>query len=432
LDSTIIKNQIHKYARLLFLALILPLITLFYIPQIGIIMFVPFLYLALKQKNYVESLIFGALFGLFYFGIGFIWAQDQHILITILGYLSFALVYALMALIIFYGKGNSIRGILLMSFYWLILLIGMSLTSIGGWAFYYGIFAPLGPSLIVKQIGLIGLSVVTISFMTALTYYIRRKDKILLLISIILLMLLILPYSIVNTHDAHDIKVSVIQINDNNDWITRNQNAGNNINEFLRMSSIAVDEGTRIIVWPEYSVNIDIMNNVYMNHRVRIEEFAIENNVYLIIGSLIHDYDIGKHENTALLFTPKGMSPNYVGSLNPILFAEHALPSKELSYFNIDIDGVKYNVGVLLCFEEYSIRKKSEYENLDLLIIMSDSSRLYWGNNAADRFARFRAIEFEAYTLRSVNSGTSQIVAPNGKIIAKGKRQENSTITAQI
>ncbi|MFT4308999.1 MAG: nitrilase-related carbon-nitrogen hydrolase [Candidatus Woesearchaeota archaeon] len=404
-------------------------VILYYIPIMGLLLFVPLYYYSIKAKNILSAFIFGASFGLLYYATGFYWTQGHGLMVTLLGFILFGLSFGMLSLLSRYSGNKYFKGLFLISLYWLLLCIIMMSTTVGAYMFMYGIFTP-APSILAYYAGLLGVSIIAMLFMYSIGFYLCYYKKQSLYGTIIMMLILLLPVHLfVGVPEPLGIRVSALQDDYDYDWDDRRRDIIGETQRHIDISSQAIGY-TDIIVWPEFSVNVDITTEDYSHVRELLLSFAEQNNITIVIGSLLSVGD--KHYNTAMMITPEGLQRDYVTSITPIFFTEYTIRGTELSYLHYYHNNGIVRIGVLLCYEEYHTGAKKDYEDINILFMMTDSSDLKWGNNVADRFAAYRAVEYRVPVVRSVNGGTAMIVQPNGKIVAKGNRGDITVITAMI
>lgn len=201
------------------------------------------------------------------------------------------------------------------------------------------------------------------------------------------------------------------------------------IERYISLSKKA-NKGTKIIVYPETAIPIDIVKNT--KKAQQFKSFAKEYDTTLILGAYEQSGD--NKYNALYAFTPDGKisKPQYKRILVP--FGEYLPLANVLSNF---ITGKKYNllagdiavalkipeakIGGLICYESIfpSIaRKVVRDKNVDLLVVSSNDS--WFGKSTAltQHFGHsvMRAVENGRWDLHGANTGITAIIDGYGRV----------------
>ncbi|MEG1725070.1 MAG: apolipoprotein N-acyltransferase [Anaerovoracaceae bacterium] len=206
------------------------------------------------------------------------------------------------------------------------------------------------------------------------------------------------------------------------------------IERYISLSKRA-NKGTKIIVYPETAIPIDIVKNT---KKAKVfKSFAKEFDTTLILGAYEQSGD--KKYNALYAFTPDGKisKPQYKRILVP--FGEYLPMANILSNF---IPCKKYNmlagdtavalkipeakIGGLICYESIfpSIARKAVKEkNVDLLVVSSNDS--WFGKSTAltQHFGHsvMRAVENGRCILHGANTGITAIIDQYGRVSCRAE-----------
>lgn len=224
--------------------------------------------------------------------------------------------------------------------------------------------------------------------------------------------------------------------------------------EHLELSRQSFLKGSKLIVWPEFTVPLcfSCPDAIYHNFKERLFQFVKETNCSLLLGTNEKTGSSGniRYYNTALCLHPDlSMTQYYKMHLVP--FGEYT-PYKKIfsfiekmthaigditagtSYVLHQFDGLRF--GSPICYEiifPALVRKFVEKGANFLVTITNDG---WYGKSSAPyqhfSIAVFRAVENRRYLLRAATTGISGIIDPYGRILYKSELQTKTFLTAKI
>jgi apolipoprotein N-acyltransferase len=193
-----------------------------------------------------------------------------------------------------------------------------------------------------------------------------------------------------------------------------------------RLTQEAAAQDASLIVWPETASPTDILGDPSTLRAV--QSWARDLGVSLIASSLE-----GGRANSAFSFTPTGdLSGRYV-KMRLVPFAEFGEESGRRPGVLRTPHGA---VGVAICFESIfpEIARAEVAEGAGMLAVITNDA-WFDGSQAPAQHAAiapFRAIEEGRYLLRAANSGFSQIIDPQGRVLASLGPDVRGILTARI
>lgn len=245
--------------------------------------------------------------------------------------------------------------------------------------------------------------------------------------------------------------------------------------EMIEMSNQCFEAGALLTAWPETMV-LAPMNpgyRMYLNedthalqYHDRIGEHASKHGGYVLFGSHAVDigiingrYDVKNQYNSAYLYNPEGKQDldrydkihlvpfgeyipfkksvpwiyKIILALSPYEYDYNLTPGEKYTRFTISDNGHKYGFGVLICYEDTDptvsrklVLNENQPQKADFLVNLSNDGWYVFKKDGqmkpsvelAQRTAItvFRCIENRISIVRSVNTGISCLIDPNGKI----------------
>lgn len=243
--------------------------------------------------------------------------------------------------------------------------------------------------------------------------------------------------AVLSTH-----KAGIIQPNAFNEYMSGSE-IQKKLNRLFAQSRELTKKGAEFVIWPEYTVAILPMQNIY--HYNRLRDF-VRANVPLIAG--FNDY-FGQEEfyNTAFLFKKDRVEKYYKVHLTP--FGEY-IPLRKLLFFvenitneigdytpgksihNLEMNG--HAVSIPICYEVIFPELMRHFIAKDSELFVTISNDSWEGDTAGPRqilsMALFRCIENRRYMLRSTSTGISAAVAPTGKLTYKSQWDKEEAVIA--
>lgn len=333
---------------------------------------------------------------------------------------------------------------------------------------------------IADVIGQLGLTLIIV-FVNILLYKSliffksNRKNFILNAATVLLIFLFIIIYGIQKRSRTFSseskVKVGIIQPN-LNPWEKWKQADLNELtNSYLDLSRKAINEGARIIFWPETALPVYLRTDTYSDVFKKIKNFVDSSEVYLFTGmpdvkfyfdtnhippdakyNKLQDYYYATY-NSILLFDPRNSIIQSYGKMKLVPFGERvpfvdAFPflgklikwgvgisgwnvGKDTTIFtlktgtlvNSKLDTIK--IGGLVCYESIYPILTSEFvkRGADFLAVVTNDS--WYGNLSGPyqhkEFAALRAVENRRSILRAANGGISCIINPLGETVIQSK-----------
>jgi len=319
---------------------------------------------------------------------------------------------------------NTRFSIFIPSFIWIVLIYVLNFRSIAISAFDIGILFPASAPLI-WYTGSIGLTLLIILFNSALARYFTKKDKFSLITAILLMAIFLFSHVFSLTRapgDLHNLKktekVALIQGDVPRDSIfCYTERLEKRISRYIDLSEKAAKEKPDLIVWPEYTFPVDVMNEFPDKMQPVIDEI-MRTKACFIIGSLLIDQTEEKrHYNSVLVFRGDG-------TLGGIYYARSPAPfNRNIRLKHMSEELYQGNIGITLCWEELNSGIFRDYvsKGAEYFISLSSNTDLdhFWFKRYTSFFSRARAAENMRYLARVTQTGITQIIDPFGKVVRR-------------
>ncbi|MEI7811208.1 MAG: apolipoprotein N-acyltransferase [Ignavibacteria bacterium] len=256
--------------------------------------------------------------------------------------------------------------------------------------------------------------------------------------------------------------------------------------EYLELSQKAVDNGAKIIFWPETALPVYLRDGAYRNIIDSLDIFVRRNNVSLITGmpdfrlfpdkaSAPPDAKYSRITNTyyavynsVLLFTPNSYRHDHYGKMKLVPFGERvpfvdALPFLgEFIKWNVGISGwnvgrdttvfkiagnVKYRgeisrqadtvkINSLVCFESVYPDFVAAFTQKGAQLISVVTNDSWYGNSSGPyqhkEIGVLRAVENRRAVVRAANGGISTIIDPFGHTLSCTKMYQRTYLTGDV
>jgi len=448
--ETIIK-VFSNFLSLLFLTILLPTLLWRGVYSLWGIALVPFFLNIFLNHKKTKVLLHGTIMSVF-FAIGGYWwvyTQDGEISLFFLALimsLFFWITLSYLSYTLTNKHKNNYFLIISIPFVFILLQYFVSFIQLGGFIFEIGSFVKETGTLSMF-IGLRGITflVVALNVVFALLLYTffsetnkTKKNRHLLLYSLmvflILLVLFIPSLEEEKTDNKINITVAAIQPNFDQSWEWRTNNVEKAIVERnLNLTDYAINYGAKIVVWPEYAMPADLIND--KPHLLEtIQEYAKKNEVNLIIGSLLYRKN-QKHLNIVIYINSNGTFLGHSGSIFPGFFNTGAVSTKNnQTVFQFDYKGNKIKVSSLICYEEFFPKYFSERrtDGVDLFVVIANNRRFGFGAGLAAQFSKHRAAENNVPLIRASNTGISQIINSKGKILIQSDNNIKTILVQSV
>lgn len=245
------------------------------------------------------------------------------------------------------------------------------------------------------------------------------------------------------------IKVMCVQSNigSSEKWQTSDESI---FKAFENLTSENITPDTKIVVWPESAIPVDIKNNVLYQRKMA----KLSASTGAIIVSGFFEVQNEKKYNVGVAFSPDGMVSMPYRKRCLVPFGETfpfnkiittVLPfTKEIVGTDNFTSGCKAypldtslgKVGCVICYESIFPYTARQTVSNGAKLITLPSNDSWFGNSAAlyqhHCHARMRAVENNRFILRSSNCGITSIISPQGKIISECPVYNKSVATGEI
>lgn len=220
--------------------------------------------------------------------------------------------------------------------------------------------------------------------------------------------------------------------------------------EYLRLTQRAIDEGARLVIWPESSTPFSFDEDPAGAERVRA--LARASGAAILLGSNQVVPGPEPHwYNAAYLVRPDGQVGGIYRKIHLVPFGEY-VPLKRLLFFAAPLveavsdftpgdEAVLFEAGghrfsTAICYEIVypSLVRRFVAGGSELLTTITNDA--WFGRSSAPyqhfEQASMRAIEEGRYLVRAANTGVSGIVDPYGRVLARSGIFETSVITGEV
>ena len=308
--------------------------------------------------------------------------------------------------------------------------------------------------------GVYGLSFMIVLFQSLFVYSMIHKRRTPFFLGVFLIVLMhIAGWMIMKNNPSmkDSFQVSVIQGNVSSD-IDWNQTTDIQIRDIftqhLDLSSQAVEQGSNLIIWPEFSVPLcfSCAYNIYPEFKSELSRFSRESGATLLLGTneTAISQQLPHYYNTALCLHPD-LSISQYYKIHLVPFGEYT-PYKKIfffiermthaigelspgeSYVLHEFEGKKF--GTPICYEIIfpALVRKFVKKGADFLVTITNDG---WYGTSSAPFQHFaiavvRAVENRRYLLRSATTGVSGIIDPYGRILSRSELMTQTYLTEKI
>jgi apolipoprotein N-acyltransferase len=219
---------------------------------------------------------------------------------------------------------------------------------------------------------------------------------------------------------------------------------------YMRLSREAIDQGARIVIWPESSAPFRFGEDEERTARIRA--LARESGTTLLLGSdEVEREPVPRYFNSAFLVRPDGTTGAVYRKLHLVPFGEY-VPLRQVFFFAAPLvetiaDFSPGSAAVLLpignrlastaiCYEIVypDLVRRFVRGGSELLTTITNDA--WFGRTSAPHQhftqAAMRAIENGRYLVRSANTGISGIVDPYGRVLAASDLYEPAVIVGDV
>jgi len=308
--------------------------------------------------------------------------------------------------------------------------------------------------------GVYGLSFVLVLFQSLFVYSIanRKKAPFLLAFAFVLFIYIggFLSVRNISSHE-NSFTASVIQGNVSSDiyWDQISAQETRNIfNQHLELSRQAYEDGSRLIIWPEFSVPLcfSCSSDLFQDFKEKLFQFVQETRCTLLLGTNETSGSPGArlYYNTALCLSPD-LSQSHYYKMHLVPFGEYT-PYKKIFFFIEKMThaigevtpgtqhtlhsyrGIKF--GSPICYEIIfpNLVRKFVKKGANFLVTITNDG--WYGKSSAPyqhfSIAALRAVENRRYLLRAATTGISGIIDPYGRILSKSELMSKTYLTGNI
>jgi len=402
------------------------------------------------KKPFKEIIIFGSIFLILHTIIEINWIRlyDLKTLALVsLIYVSFLLLFLLTTKVVIHKtkKITKTKFWFLILFYpaiiWYVYSLVYTIMKVGGFWTDLAMFQPMTAPLI-WYIGGRGITFIIITCNTMISMLFTPKMKknhkktlLALIIVVILSVFVCRLYCDNNEPIGKTVTVAAVQGNFPQGWDWRVEHADKEIIEtYINLTEQAGKYKPNIIVWPEYSIPAEINKKSNLSNLLSFTANHLD--AYLIFGSLkwYDKYINGQREknDVVVVISPEGNLLYKYISIRPLPYETWTLSGKDIGVADTEIA----NIGLLSCYEENLAKLSRDIttNNAEFILILANNQRFRKTNgiHLASLQSRLRAAENYKYVVRVTNTGTTQVINPYGKIIAKAKPFERTLLIANI
>lgn len=396
--------------------------------------FAPAFFVVKREK--INNLLFYCLLFVILLNItSFYWFTKYSFSILLISIFLMALFGFFLCVICRLFSFNRILRILIIPIAWSILVILFSFNPLGGawvnFAFFWPMMAPL--IWYIKGIGVTFLILLSNSLIAE--YFYKRDKKI--LIAIIILFLIVVScfiFSYYGKINGKEIKIAIIQGNINETWNWRLNNPEYIIDKYENLSLSVINEKPDFIIWPEYSIPLDLTKDE--NNYNRISNLSKKINTTLILGSIIKISNdshilITEKTDTMLVFSNNGKIIARYDTPLPMPLDKMVEKGKP-PYNNNVIKIEKESFIIGLCFEEILLERFRKNSSFIVLLSNNQIFDSSLGTELVSLFPRLIAAENKKFVIRSTNTGVSEIIDKYGKVNYKLETFKEGVLIGKI
>jgi len=330
---------------------------------------------------------------------------------------------------------------------------------------YFNWFIQIADIIGAYGISLLILFINVFLYLFIKNYLMKKRSNLFYATVAVLLFIIPVIYGMYRTstfeHSGKKIKVGLIQPNLNpwDKWEAGN--LSEQLNLYLNLSQKAVEQGAKLIVWPESALPVYLLSGNYFYEVEKIHQFVDSNNVYLMTGMPDATFYFNLDEappdakkiksgdaaytsyNSILLFAPYSSSVQKYGKIKLVPFGEKVPFVEQLPFLG---DLIKWQVGIsswnvgkektifnlmnfkaaaVVCIESIYPDFVAEFIQKDAEILAVVTNDSWYGYSSGPfqhkEIAALRAIENRRTVIRAANGGISCIIDPLGRTISQTK-----------
>ncbi len=449
-----IKKVIQLKSKDIGLCLASALMLAFSFPRANIwilawVAFVP-LFLALENKNLIQSFLLGFITGIAFWWLAIYWLVHVTFIGTFVLVLYLALYFGLFCLILRpFTRCSRLYVLILAPSVWVLLEYARSHLLTGfPWALLgHSQYLNLAAIQVSDFSGAFGVSFLVVMANAAATesvWAIRRRLWGRLVKAVILMLAFLLPalyYGHLRLAEQpqaggkRSLRVSAVQGNIPQELKWEPRARSPIVNKYLSLSKGSLDSRPELVIWPEASFPEPVEPGArYLD---RVKEFCAKNKVALLMGAVT--VSAGGYYNSAMLISGSGKEEGRYNKIHLVPFGEYIPLKKIFPFLEVvvpigDISaGKDYTIfklagspgrqplkfGVLICFEDLfpGLSRSLVGKGADFLVNITNDA-WYKDTSAAEQHFQssvFRAVENRRPVIRSANTGISGFILPSGR-----------------
>jgi apolipoprotein N-acyltransferase len=308
--------------------------------------------------------------------------------------------------------------------------------------------------------GIYGLSFILVLFQSLFVYSMIHKRRTPFFLGLILVVLLHFGGWIImkdNPSMEESFQASVLQGNVSSEiqWDqVSDVQMRDMFNQHLDLSNEAYKQGSRLIIWPEFSVPLcfSCSHSIYPEFKFQLSRFAQEFGATLLLGTneTVLSHERPHYYNTALCLHPD-LSVSEYHKIHLVPFGEYT-PYKKVFFFIEKMtqaigelspgdtfvlhqfEGKKF--GTPICYEIIfpNLVRQFVRKGADFLVTITNDS---WYGESSAPFQHFaiavvRAVENRRFLLRAATTGVTGIIDPYGRILSKTEMMMQTYLTGTI
>jgi apolipoprotein N-acyltransferase len=248
------------------------------------------------------------------------------------------------------------------------------------------------------------------------------------------------------------------------------------VNNYLEQSQEVVDEGAKLILWPETALPVYLMNGNYYPEVNSIYAYLDSNNIALLTGmpQINFYFDDQKFPadakynkggrfhyttyNSILLLRPGTREYQQYGKMKLVPLGEHVPFVEEFSFladvfkwgvglsgwnvgkdtlvFKLPMNKDTVKIGGLVCYESIFPLFVTNFVKRGAQFIVVVTNDSWYGNSSGpyqhEDFAILRAVENRRSVVRCANGGISCIINPLGKIESETKMFTKTVLVGNV
>lgn len=221
---------------------------------------------------------------------------------------------------------------------------------------------------------------------------------------------------------------------------------------FSAQGKKAAARGARLTVWPETALPGYLRDDPAL--RDSVVRDAVRYQQAILVGGRDRDTRLGKDRNTLTLVTPKGQVAGAYAKQHLVPFGEYVplraqfpiLERLHLSIYDmaagdetqplLEAGAPVGTVGAAICYDSTDGRLMRDQvaRGAGLLVVSTDDT--WFGRTAAARqhaaMAAVRAAETDRYLVRCAATGVSQVIAPNGRVLAEAGLFRKAVVSSPV